>query len=203
MQKPADTQHPVHDLIRRRWSPRAFADRKVASQDLCTLLEAARWAPSSSNEQPWSFILATKDHREDYDKLFCCLNPGNQLWAGAAPVLMLSVASLFFQEDHTPNRHAFHDVGLAVENLVVQAMALEIFVHQMAGFSVDKARELFAIAEDYQPVAMIALGYLGDPGSLPEKLRARELATRSRKSLNEFVFTGRWGRTSPLVSISG
>jgi nitroreductase len=198
--KLAQTRYPVHDFIERRWSPRAFSDRKVTPPDLCRLLEAARWAPSSANEQPWSFLVATKDDKTEFEKLFSCLVPGNQRWAGAAPVLMLSVSHLLFEEDKSPNRHAFHDVGLAVENLIVQAMSMDIFVHQMAGFDVDKAKDLFSIPEGYEPVAMIALGYLGDPNSLTEELRKRELASRNRKPLEEFVFTGRWGETSPIVS---
>ena len=199
-QKLAQTQYPLHDFIRRRWSPRAFADRPIPRTDLLCILEAARWAPSNANEQPWNFVLATKENRADYDRLFSCLLPGNQLWAGQAPVLMLSVAKLVFEEDQSPNRHALHDVGLAVENLIVQAMALDVFVHQMAGFELQKARELLQIPAHYEPVAMIALGYLGDPGTLPEKLRARELAARTRKPLTEFAYTGRWGEPFPTLT---
>jgi nitroreductase len=198
-EKVAPTQYPVHELIRRRWSPRAFADRPVPADDLRRIFEAARWAPSSSNEQPWSFILARKEKREDYDRLFSCLLPGNQLWVGQAPVLMLSVARVVFEEDQSPNRHALHDVGLAVENLVLQATALELFVHQMAGFAVEKARQLCQIPPQSEPVAMIALGYLGDRATLPENLRAREVAPRTRKPLTEFVYAGRWGEPSPIA----
>ena len=198
-EKVASTQYPVHELISRRWSPRAFADRLVPDADLRRVLEAARWAPSSANEQPWSFLVATKADPDDYQELFSCLVPGNKLWAGQAPVLMLSVAKLVFEEDGTPNRHAMHDVGLAVENMVLQATAMGLFVHQMAGFEVDKARKLFAIPPRYEPAAMIALGYLGDLGTLPEKLRERELSPRDRKPLTEFVYTGRWGSPSSVV----
>jgi nitroreductase len=198
--KIAQTQYPVHDLIQRRWSPRAFADRPVPGDHLCRILEAARWAPSNSNEQPWSFVVATKENTADYERLFGCLVPGNQLWAHQAPVLMLSVAKLVFEEDQSPNSHALHDVGLAVENLVIQALALDLFVHQMAGFEVEQAREVCHLPPGHEPVAMIALGYLGDPNTLPEKLRARELSTRSRKVLAEFVYAGRWGKPSPLVT---
>lgn len=198
MQKPALTQYPVHDLIQRRWSPRAFADRAVPPEELCRLWEAARWAPSSANEQPWSFVVATKEAKADYHRLFSCLLPGNQLWAGQAPVLMLSVARLAFEEDQSPNRHAFHDVGMAVENLVVQAVSQNLFVHQMAGFEVEKARDLLNLPAGHEPVAMIALGYLGDPNTLPEKLRIREMASRTRKPLTEFVHAGRWGRPFSL-----
>ena len=198
-EKIAQTQYPVHELISRRWSPRAFADRLVPESDLRRVLEAARWAPSSSNAQPWSFLVATKAYDEEYQRLFSCLVPGNQLWAGQAPVLMLSVAKLVFEEDGSPNRHAMHDVGLAVQNLVLQASALGLFVHQMAGYEVDKARKVFQIPPQHEPAAMIALGYLGDPNTLPEELRSRELAPRDRKPLTEFVYTGRWGSPSAVV----
>ena len=200
MEKPAETHYPIHDLLRRRWSPRAFSDRRVDPAIMRSLLEAARWAPSSYNEQPWSFIVATRDDPVEFGRLLSCLVEGNIQWAQHAPVLMVSVARLYFEDDGKPNRHAFHDVGLAVANLIVQATALGLVVHQMAGIFPDKIRELYGIPEGYEAVAGIALGYPGDPQSLPEELRKRELAPRERKPLTEFVFSGRWGRTSPLVS---
>ena len=200
MEKPAETQYPIHELLRRRWSPRAFSDRRVDPAIMRSLLEAARWAPSSYNEQPWSFIVATKDDTAEFSRLLSCLVEGNIQWAQHAPVLMVSVARLSFEDDGKPNRHAFHDVGLAVANLIVQATALGLVVHQMAGILPDKIRKLYGIPEGYEAVAGIALGYPGDPQSLPEGLRKRELAPRERKALTEFVFSGRWGRTSPLVS---
>ncbi len=199
IEKLAETKHPIHDLLRRRWSPRAFADRAVEPEKLRILLEAARWAPSSFNEQPWSFIVATHENRVEYERLLSCLVEGNQRWAKTAPVLMLSVAKLAFERTGKPNRHAFHDVGLAVENLVIQATALGLIVHQMAGFDVEKAREQFQIPEGVEPVAAIALGYPGDLENLPEPLRERERAPRTRKPLEEFVFSGHWGQASPLV----
>jgi nitroreductase len=200
MEKPAETQYPIHDLLKRRWSPRAFSDRPVEPDRLRSLLEAARWAPSSSNEQPWSFLVATKDEQAEYGRLLSCLVEGNSLWAQRAPVLMVSVARMSFEESGEPNRHAYYDVGQAVADLSVQATALGLMVHQMAGFHPDKVRELYGIPKEFEPVAAIALGYPGDPQSLPEKLKQRELAPRERKPLAQFVFTGRWGKTSPLVS---
>lgn len=199
MQKLAETRYPIHELLRERWSPRAFADRMVEPEKLRSLLEAARWAPSSFNEQPWSFIVATKEHPGEYERLLSCLVEGNVRWAQHAPVLMLSVAKLAFERNGKPNRHAFHDVGLAVENLVIQATVLGLAVHQMAGFHVDKARELFSIPDGHEPVAALVLGFPGDPAGLPEDLRERELAPRIRKPLESFVFTGQWGQPSPLV----
>jgi nitroreductase len=199
MEKAAETEYPIHDLLRARWSPRAYSERPVAPETLRSLWEAARWAPSSNNEQPWRFIVGTKEDPAQFDRLFACLREGNRRWAHRAPVLMLSVASLRFQEDGTPNRHAFHDVGLAVENLIVQATSLGVFVHQMAGFDVEKARKEFNIPEDHEPVAMMTVGYAGDPGLLPDPLRERELRPRRRIPITDFVFSGTWGVSSPLA----
>lgn len=194
-EKPAENRYPIHELLRRRWSPRAFSERPVEAEKLRGLLEAARWAPSSFNEQPWSFILATKESPADYDRLLGCLTEGNRTWAGRAPVLMLSVAKTHFDHNGRPNRHALHDVGLAVENLVVEATHLGLFVHQMAGFRVDQARDLLGIPDGHEPVAMMVVGYAeDDPNSLPEELTKRELAPRKRRSQQEFVFSGAWGR---------
>ncbi len=199
MEKLADTDHPIHELLRRRWSPRAFAPRPVEPEKLRSLLEAARWAPSSFNEQPWTFLAATKENAAEFERLLSCLVEGNQKWAREAPVLMISVAAHYFERNHKPNRHAFHDVGLAVENLVIQATALGLAVHQMAGFSPERARELYEIPKESEAVAAIALGYPGHPESLPEGLRAREAAPRTRKPIKDFVFTGRWGEAAPWV----
>ena len=193
MEKPADTQYPIHDLIKRRWSPRAFSDQPVEAEKLRMLFEAARWAPSSNNEQPWRFIVATKDHETEWNRLLDCLVEGNRKWAYRAPALILSVASLNFQEDSTPNRHAFHDTGMAVENLVLQATALGLSTHQMAGFDVEKARADLKIPSGYEPVAMIAVGYPGDLASLSDRLRERELRSRSRQLISEWTFSGQWG----------
>lgn len=199
MEKLADNQHPIHELIQRRWSPRAFADRAVDNETLCSLLEAARWAPSSYNEQPWSFIVATNQQPDEFQRLLSCLVEFNAAWAQHAPVLMLSVAATQFERNAKPNRHAFHDVGLAVENLVLQATALGLVAHQMAGFDVEKARAVYEIPESHEPVAAIALGYPGDADALPESLRDREKEPRARKPLEAFVFSGRWGSAAPLL----
>lgn len=199
MQKAAETRYPIHQLLRERWSPRAFADRMVEPEKLRSLLEAARWAPSSSNEQPWSFIVATKEHAGEYERLLSCLVEGNVRWAQHAQVLMLSVAKLVFERNQKPNRHAFHDVGLAVENLIIQATALGLFAHQMAGFHADRAREMYGIPEGYDPVAAMVIGYLDDPGLLPDDLRDREMAPRTRKPMESFVFSDQWGQPSRLV----
>lgn len=200
MEKPADTQYPIHELLQRRWSPRAFSEQPVGQDHVRSLLEAARWAPSSFNEQPWRFLVATKQDLSDYDRLLSCLTSTNQLWARLAPVLMMSVAKIVFTEGHEVNRHALHDVGLAVENLVVQATALGLRVHQMAGIYPDKVRELYGIPGEYDIVAAIAIGYPGNPETLPERFQQRERAKRSRKPIADFTFAGYWGRPSPIVA---
>ena len=197
MEKQADTQYQIHDLLRRRWSPRAFDDRPIEQEKLRSLFEAARWAPSSNNGQPWRFLVATNNHKTEYDRLFDCLVEGNQKWAHRAPVLILSVAKLQF-EDGSPNRHALHDTGMAAENLALQATALGLVVHQMAGFDIERARADCRIPDGYEPVAMMAVGYPGDPAILSERLRAREVQPRIRKPVTEFVYATTWQQPSPL-----
>jgi len=200
MEKPAETQYPIEEILRRRWSPRAFSDRLVEPEKLQGLFEAARWAASSFNEQPWNFIVATKQNPEEHAQLLSCLVEGNQRWARAAPVLMVSVAKLNFDKTGKPNRHAFHDVGLAVQNMIVEATALGLFVHQMAGFSAQKVRESYGVPEGFEPVAAIAIGYGLAAGELPEAFREFDLGPRRRKPVSSFVFQDRWGETSGFVS---
>jgi nitroreductase len=200
MEKPAVTDYPVQDYIRNRWSPRAFADKPVSSEVLRSLFEAARWAPSSYNEQPWAFLVAVKNDTENFAKMLSVLVELNAGWAKHAPVLALAVAELAFQRDGNPNRNAFYDVGAAAAQLTLEANARGLFVHQMAGFDPQKARQVFEIPAGWEPIAAIAIGYSGDPESLPQSLRERELAPRIRKPLSEFVMTGRWGHTSPFIS---
>ena len=198
MEKPAQTQFPIHELLKKRWSPRAFDERSVEADKLLSLFEAARWAPSSNNGQPWLFLVATKENNLEYARLFNCLVESNQAWAYRAPVLLLSVAKLQF-EDGSPNRHALHDTGMAAENLVLQATALGLVAHQMAGFRIDQARTDCQIPEGYDPVAVIAIGYPGDPALLPDRLRARETQLRVRKPLTELVYSAIWEQPSPFL----
>ncbi|MEQ8765505.1 MAG: nitroreductase family protein [Planctomycetota bacterium] len=192
MDKVARTAQPVHELIANRWSPRAFTEESVTREQVHSLLEAARWAPSCYNNQPWRYIVARKEDEEGFERLASCLVDGNS-WAKEAAVLMLSVAKQTFDHNDKPNRHAFHDVGLASENLVLQAEALGLSTHQMAGFQVDRAREVLGIPEGYDPVAMIAIGHRGDPDGLPDNLKERELSKRERKPLEEIGFGSKWG----------
>jgi len=167
----------------------------VDPKSLASLFEAARWAPSSGNGQPWSYLVATKENAAEHQRMAGILTPGNA-WAHKAPVLAISVASLHRADK--PNRTAHHDLGLANENLVIQAVSMGLAVHMMAGFHVDMAHELFAIPENYEPLAMMAIGYPGDPESLPEDLRAKDFAPRARKPIREFVFSGKFGQPAGL-----
>ena len=200
MEKPAPTDHPIEEIIRRRWSPRAFSEQPVEPDKLRSLFEAARWAPSSFNEQPWVYIIATKDKPDEYAQMLSCLMEKNQQWARLAPVLMVSVAKLNFDKTGKPNRHALHDVGLATGAMLAQATALDLFVHQMAGFSVEKVRATYGLPGGFEPVAAIAFGYPAEPEALPESFREQEVAPRRRKPISDFVFEGKWGEVSPLVS---
>ena len=198
-QKSARPDHPIHELIARRWSPYAFADRPVSDDDLRSLFEAARWAASSYNEQPWAYVVATKTDPDAFERLLSCLVEGNQGWAAAAPVLALGCTSLQFTRNGKPNAAAVHDLGLASANLTLEATARGLVVHQMIGILPDKARELYRIPEGVLPVTGLAIGYAADPDTLPEKYRDRDLAPRSRKPLYEFVFGGEWGAASSIA----
>jgi nitroreductase len=185
-------EYPIHPLIADRRSIRAFASMSVEPETLASLMESARWAPSSMNEQPWSFIVATKTNKSDFDRLLGCLIEFNVQWAQHASVLLLSVAKLTF-ESGEPNRHAFHDVGHAIANLTFHAMVSGLVVHQIAGFDVEKARREFSIPQGYEPVAAAAIGYPGNSAELSEKLRKKDASPRMRKPLTSFVFEGSWG----------
>lgn len=194
MEKRAATDHPLTDLLAERWSPRAFADRPVPAEALGSLLEAARWAPSCFNDQPWSFLVGRRGD-PTHAAIASVLTPGNQAWAPAAPLLLLSIARTRFARNQEPNRHAAHDVGAASLSIAIQAQALGLAIHQMAGFDLLRARELFAIPGDHDPIAAIAIGYPGDPASLPAPLDTRELAPRTRRPLSELAFQERFGRS--------
>ncbi|MCA9659044.1 MAG: nitroreductase family protein [Myxococcales bacterium] len=193
MDKPANTDLPIHPLIRGRYSPRAFADKAVAAGDVTLLLEAARWAASCFNDQPWRFLVATRERPEGHAKMLGCLVESNQRWASAAPVLLLCVAARNFERSGKANAHARHDLGLAMGNLSLQAGALGLSLHIMAGIDREAARAAYGIPEDFDVVTGVAVGYAGAPDSLPAELAERERAPRSRKPLEELVFADAWG----------
>lgn len=198
--KLAPAAAPVDRTIRKRWSPRAFDDRDVSANDLRTLLEAARWAPSSFNEQPWRFLVARRTDPEAFERMLGCLKESNREWARNAPVLMLTAAKLVFEKTGEKNRHAFHDVGLAMGNLLSQATEMDIYVHQMAGIHPEHARDTYGVPEGFEIVAGVALGYLGDPEQLDdEDRREAERRERQRKPLDALVFGEAWGETASLA----
>jgi nitroreductase len=187
----------VLPIFHSRWSPRSFSDREVSRADLAKVFEAARWAASSYNEQPWRFLVGLRNSTA-YKKIFDSLMPVNQLWAVSAPVLILGATKTRFSHSDSPNRVALYDLGAAASYLTLQAAALGIATHQMAGFDVDAARKAFEIPDDYLPGAVIALGYQGEPAALPnEQFLAQEVAPRQRKPLKDFVFSS-WGSAENL-----
>jgi nitroreductase len=187
MQKSADFHSPVLDVIKKRRSRRAYADRMVEPEKIRSLFEAARWAPSSLNEQPWFYIYATKDQEVLWNKLFEALKEGNKVWARHAPLLILSLARKNFIRFDNPNPSARYDLGAANAFLSLQAAHLGLNVHQMAGFDSEIIIRNVGVPEEYEPVIVMAIGYPGDIEALPENLKAREVAPRERYVEQEFV----------------
>jgi nitroreductase len=192
------TDYELHTLLAERRSPRAFAADLIEPKKLQRIFEAARWAPSSFNEQPWRFIVGIKGNGPTYDKIFSTLSERNQLWVQPAPVLTIGVAKKEFSHNGNPNRFHQYDTGQAVAYLTMQAMAEGVFIHQMGSYSANQAHEIFNIPDDFEPMAALVLGYLGDPNVLPEDLRERETGPRRRRPLAETVFGDTWGQTSEL-----
>ena len=199
MEKYAETNYPILDVLKRRWSPCAFSDRLIEPYKICCLFEALRWAASSFNEQPWSFIVATKDKADEFSKALNCLVEANQVWAAKVPMLVLTIAKKTFTANNKPNRVYIHDLGLAMGNFCIQATSMNLFVHQMAGIDVNRIRELYEIPTDYEPVTAAAVGYGGEPGQIPQNIRERDFTTRTRKPLNEFIFSNQWGQPSEIL----
>ncbi len=197
--KEADTEHDIHPLLRRRWSPRAYSDQPVEPEKLLRIFEAARWSPSSSNLQPWSFIIGFKGD-DTYAKIFDTLVEFNQIWSINAPVLVLSVGCKIRPGKEEINESYRYDVGQAVAHLSIQAMEEGLYVHQMGGFDPAKAVRLFDIPAMYNPITAFTIGYIGDAAILPERMAESEVKKRERKSISTFVFSGTYGQAAPLVS---
>jgi len=197
--KKAAPDRPIHELLAERWSPYSFSARAVTAADLSALFEAARWAASSYNEQPWTYLVATKANAEEFERLLSCLVLGNQVWAKAAPVLALGVVSQRFAKNGKDNRAAVHDLGLASANLVFEATSRGLSVHQMIGILPDRARELYRIPEHAEAWTALAIGYRASAEELPAGLKERDLAPRERKPVGSFVFTGGWGQSAALT----
>jgi nitroreductase len=178
----------ILEIIQERWSPYAFSSAPVEDFKLKAMFEAAGYAPSSNNEQPWMFVYATQQDKKVFEEYLGFLTDSNKVWAKYAYALVISLARTRFTYKGRPNRHAFHDTGMAVSNLLLQALALDVYVHQMGGFSTEKVREYLNLTDDIEPVAMMAVGYLGDGELLPPELLKRDEKRSSRKSVNEYVF---------------
>jgi nitroreductase len=198
MNKYAKTAYPINDLAKKRWSPRAFLDKPIEKEKIISLFEAARWSASGGNEQPWHFIVGVHPD-ETWQKIFSTLDQGNQAWNQHVPVLIMAIGNKISSWDGNISPVYQYDTGQSVAHLSIEAMNQGLHVHQMGGFSSEKALELFDIPETYQPMTVIAVGYIGDPETLPEKLKHRELQDRKRKKLREMVFSGKFGNTAPVI----
>jgi nitroreductase len=196
--KRATPDHPIHDLLASRWSPYGFADRAVRQEDLRSLFEAARWAASSMNEQPWRFIIATRDDADAFQRMLSCLVEGNREWAARVPVLVLTAARRTFARNDKPNDTSWHDLGLAAASLTLEATSRGLAVHQMRGILPERAREAYGIPDDFDVVTAIAIGYAAPSENLPDKLRGRDERPRGRKPLAELVFADEWGAPATL-----
>jgi nitroreductase len=191
--KIAKPDHPVHEIIAKRWSPYVFDDRPVSREDLLSIFEAARWAPSCFNEQPWRYIVVTKEDPQEYERLLSCINESNREWAKNAPVLALGLASRHFEKTGKVNPVARHDLGQASSYLTFEATSRGLYVHQMLGILPDRAVELYEVPEEYRVLTGIAIGYVGkaDEGEFAE----RDKEPRPRNPLSEFLFGGRFGES--------
>jgi nitroreductase len=195
-----DTRAPLHDLLSHRRSPRAFSERAIEPSTIMSLFEAARWSPSSANEQPWNFIAATKVDSQAYSAIVESLVEGNRRWAVHAPLLVVGVAQSTYLKSGKLYRHAWYDLGQSIAHMTVQATSQGLSVHQMGGFDANQLRASFSIPEGYDAVVVLAIGYADRPETLPDDLRGREEAPRMRKPLEAFVFAEVWGEPSHHVA---
>jgi nitroreductase len=195
IEKKADTKITINDLIASRWSGRAYdSDRELSQENVLALLEAARWAPSCYGDEPWRYIVCNKkDNVGAWDKAYSCLAEGNQSWAKDAPLLILVIADSVMRRNGNPNRWGQYDTGAASMSLCLQATDIGLMVHQMGGFNAERARELFAIPEQYIPMAMMTVGYQLPLEMISADVKERELSERSRRPLAENFFDGQWG----------
>jgi len=198
MTKMAHPDHPILDVIAERCSPDGYGDRQVEKEDLASVFEAARWAASSFNEQPWRYIVATRDDPGEFKRLLSCLVEPNQAWARSAPVLALGIASLSFARNDKPNSVAVHDLGQASAMLSIEATARGLSVHQMSGILPDRARELYDVPEGYEVVTALAIGYAAHPDTQTDDFREADTTPRERRPLAEFVFAGSWGESAGI-----
>jgi nitroreductase len=195
-ERKAATSVPIHELLAKRWSPRAYdAGKPVSRAQIAALLEAGRWSPSCNGDEPWRYLVWDKSRDpQGWQKAFDCLSESNQKWVKNVPLLMLSCAGSVFAHNGKPNRWTQHDTGMASLSIALQAVALGLIAHQMGGFDADKARAAFGIPAEYTPMSMIAVGYQAEADVLDEETKAKELRPRGRKPLGERFFEGGWGK---------
>lgn len=186
------SKYQLNEIIKNRRSPVIFSDKIIENEIIDLLFEAARWAPSSMNEQPWRFIFATRDDNNAFEKLFNCLLEGNKPWNKNIPLLILGIAKLNFDYKNRVNAHAKYDLASAVANLTYQANSMDLWVHQMGGFDAEKAKSKFNIPDGFEPMVMLSVGYIGNLENADEKLLKRDQAERKRKPLDELVFKNTW-----------
>ncbi len=199
MDKPANTKLQLHPIIIKRWSPRSFTPQMVEKEKLQRIFDAARWAPSSSNEQPWRFIIGMKGD-PTWDKIMETLVEFNQIWAKLAPVLGITVGKTISTKRNRPNKVFQYDVGQSIAYATFQATEEGLYMHQMGGFDSKKAAQLFDVPEEYEVLTAFALGYKGQPHVLEEEsFQSMERSERERIGLNEMVFTGKFGHTPDWV----
>ncbi len=192
MTNPTKNNYEINELVKHRWSPRAFSTKPVEKEKLFSILEASRWAPSAFNEQPWRFIVG-QNHDDTHEKILDTLVGWNKLWAGKAPVLILNIAKKSFTRNKKPNNISKYDLGQAVGFMMVEIVNQGLFSHQMSGFDPVLAAELFNIPDDYEAVSVTAIGYYGDIKELPEDLAGMESKPRERNAIDSMVFKGSFG----------
>ncbi len=197
--KHAQPDHPILEVLSQRWSPYFYNPQPIERTRLIQCLEAARWAASSYNEQPWSFIVALREDEADFEQMLSCLVEANQAWARRASVLMITVIQKHFSKNGKPNRVAEHDLGLSMGNFCAQATALDLHVHQMAGVNLARARQVYQIPDTHEPFTAAAIGYAAQAAGSQDELAQRDQSPRTRKPLPEIVFADQFGQTSPLV----
>jgi nitroreductase len=191
--KTAKSERSINPLVAARWSPYGYSSKPVPTEDIAAMFEAASWAASAFNEQPWRYLMASQaDDADGFERLLGCLVPANQAWAQAAPVLALSVVQHNFSRNDNPNRVALHDLGAASATLTLEATARGIAVHQMSGVNVDHARTVCGVPEGFDVIAALAIGYVSSSDDVAEELRNRDANPRTRKSLDTYVFSSKW-----------
>ncbi len=189
--KVAANDHPILDILRRRWSGRALDERELPRATIASIFEAMRWAPSAGNSQPWRFMAFVREDPARADAEACLVASNG--WAKRAPLLVIGTTKET-NDKGEPSKWARHDLGLATENLLVQAVALGLVAHPMAGFSAEEVRKRFSVPDEFMPMTMIAIGYPGEVSTLDEKNQAREKEVRTRKPMGETVFAGGWNK---------